>query len=154
MPTADLGTVYYYCVVTAKIGSVSAFETSKAAAVTVTDALSGKGNGAYSVKPDVDAAYFAGLTGDGMFPTMTVNSGVTGFTYFSVAITAVTGHGGNEVCVFVQTRNGQQIGIMSYKGDFDSGASPAAGFNVKPGDVIEVYIVDSLSNSGGSPTIL
>lgn len=106
----------------------------------------GCGNGGYKITPDTDAAYTSGLTDDGL-PTMTINTGVTGFKYFSVNVEAVKGHSGKEVAVFVQMRNGQQIGINATRADFDTTDSAQAGFNVKPGDIIKVYIVDDLNNS-------
>lgn len=114
----------------------------------------GCGNGAYVIESDGDKAYTGSYSSDGLLQ-LTVNSGVKGFTYFGVDISAVSGHTGNEVCVFVQTRGGVQLGIMAYKGDFDSAGSPCCAFNVQPGDVIEVYIVDALSNNAGkSPVVL
>ncbi len=113
----------------------------------------GCGNGGYLIESNGDTAYTGSYTDDGI-PTLTVNTGHTGFTYFGVDISAVTGHPGTEACVFVQIRNGQQIAICATKGDFDTLGSAYAAFNVKPGDIIEVYLVDSLSNSGSSPIIL
>jgi hypothetical protein len=113
----------------------------------------GCGNGAYLIESDGDASYTGSYTDDGI-PTLTVNTGYTGFTYFGVNISAVDGHTGTEVCVFVQIRNGQQIAFSFNKADYDTVGSAGAGFNVKPGDIIEVYLVDSLSNSGGSSSIL
>lgn len=113
----------------------------------------GCGGGAYLIESDGGAAYTGSYTDDGI-PTLTVNSGVTGFTYFGVDISAVTGHSRTETCVFIQLRNGVQIAFSFLNADFDTIGKAGAGINVKPGDVIEVYIVDSLSNSGGSPTIL
>jgi hypothetical protein len=117
------------------------------------DIRKGCGGGAYLIVSDGDSAYTGSYTDDGI-PTLTVNTGFTGFTYFGVEISTVTGHVGSEVCVFVQIRNGKQININATKGDFDTLSSATAGFNVKPGDVIEVCLVDSLSNSGNSPRIL
>lgn len=110
-------------------------------------------NGAYIVESDGDTAYTYSYTNDGI-PTLTVNSGVTGFKYFAVNISDFKGHAGAETCVFVQIRNGQQITFCFLNADFDTVSTAGAGFNVRPGDVIEVYLVDSLSNSGGSPSIL
>ena len=112
------------------------------------------GNRAYLIQSDGDSAYSASYTDNGIL-NLTTNNDRSGFTYFGVNIAANTGHSGNEVCLFVHIRNGVQIGIMASKDDFDNGGSPCAGFNVKPGDVIEVYIVDELSNSTGSnPDVL
>ena len=113
----------------------------------------GCGNGAYLIESDGGTAYTGSYTDAGI-PTLTVNTGCTGFTYFGVNITAVTGHSGSEVCVFVQIRDGQEINFSFIRNDFDTAGSAQAAFNVKPGDVIEVYLVDQLSNSGGSSSIL
>jgi hypothetical protein len=86
---------------------------------------------------------------------MTVNSGTSGFTYFTVNVAVVVSHGGNEVVVIKQMRNGTQIAINATKADFDQVSSAVASFNVNPGDVIEAYIVDNLSNSADSnPALL
>ncbi|MBP1926919.1 hypothetical protein J2Z76_002791 [Sedimentibacter acidaminivorans] len=114
----------------------------------------GCGNGAYIIQLDEDSAYTRGYTDDGI-PMMTVNEGITGFKYFSVAIAPVTGHGGNEVCVFVHLRNGQQIGINATEADFDTVNRAKAAFNVKEGDIIKAFIVDDLTNnSETNPEIL
>ena len=68
---------------------------------------------------------------------------------------ALTGHTGTETAVFVLTRGDQQIAINATTADFDTVGTAKAGFNVKAGDVVTVYIVDSLTNgSGTSPTVL
>ncbi len=114
----------------------------------------GCGGGAYLIVSDGDAAYTGSYTDDGI-PTLTVNDGVSGFTYFRVNISVVTGHTGDEVCLFVQKRDGEQIGFSFVIGDFDTLNATGAAFNVQAGDVIEVYIVDSLSNdSNAAPTVL
>ncbi len=127
--------------------------TTKTYTITINRDTTGSGNGAYLITPDIDAVYTAGLTNDGL-PTMTVKSGVKGFTYFTVNIEAVAGHTGMETAVFVQIRDGQQIALSFLNADFDTVGKAGAGFNVKAGDIIEVYLVDSLSNTGGSPSIL
>jgi len=114
----------------------------------------GCGNGAYLIESDGDTAYTGSYTDDGI-PILTVSTGVSGFKYFSVNISAVSGHIGSEVCLFVHMRNGQQLGINASKGNFDALGSATAAFNVKAGDVIKVYIVDALTNAAGSsPTVL
>lgn len=115
--------------------------------------MKGNGNGAYLITPASDAAYTGGLTNDGL-PTMTVKSGVKGFTYFTVNIEPVTGHSGMETVVFIQIRDGQQINFCFTRADIDTAGVAVAGFNVKPGDVIEVYVVDNVANTGVSPSIL
>ena len=121
--------------------------------ITINRSAVGNGNGAYLITPGSDAAYTGALTDDGL-PTMTVKSSVKGFTYFSVTVAAVTGHEGMETAVFIQIRNGQQIAFSFTRANLDTVGIAVAGFNVKPGDVIEVYIVDDVSNTSGSPTIL
>ena len=114
----------------------------------------GCGNGAYVIESDGNAAYNASYSKDGLLQ-LTVNKNVSGFTYFSVHISPVLGHSGTEVCVFVQTRNGVQLAIMAYKGDFENVGDPCSAFNVQPGDVIEVYVVDALSNEADkNPVVL
>ncbi len=109
----------------------------------------GCGGGAYLIVSDGDAAYTGSYTDDGI-PTLTVNDGVSGFTYFRVDISAVTGNAGTEVCVFVHTRGGVQVGFSFNEADYDTVGLSGAAFNVKAGDVIEVFIVDTLSNGSGS----
>ncbi|WKY48998.1 cadherin-like beta sandwich domain-containing protein [Eubacteriaceae bacterium ES3] len=114
----------------------------------------GCGNGAYLIASDGDAAYTGSYTDDGI-PTLTVNKGVSGFTYFGVDISPVTGHAGEEVCLFVHKRDGVQLGMNAVKADFDTVGSAYAAFNIKSGDVIEVYIVDDLTNNtSDNPTVL
>jgi hypothetical protein len=112
------------------------------------------GNGGYLITPDADAAYTVGATTGGL-PTMTVNSGNSGFKYFSVTIKKEKGHAGNEVLLFTQSRGGQQIAISANYADYDTITSGKAAFNVRPGDVVTACIVDTVSNNSGSnPTIL
>ncbi|WKY48992.1 Ig domain-containing protein [Eubacteriaceae bacterium ES3] len=114
----------------------------------------GCGNGAYLIASDGDAAYTGSYTDDGI-PTLTINEGVSGFTYFRVNISKVSGHDGEEVCLFVQKRNDMQIGTTFIIGDFDTLSGAGAAFNAQTGDVIEVYIVDNLSNNAlENPTVL
>ncbi|MEA1959906.1 MAG: Ig-like domain-containing protein [Bacillota bacterium] len=116
--------------------------------------MSSCGNGAYLIASDSDSAYTDSYTNEGLL-NLTVNEGVSGLTYFSVNVSAVTGHASSEVCLFVHVRNSVQVGIMAFKGDFESGGNPCAAFNVQTGDVIEVYIVDELTNDASSnPTVL
>ncbi len=114
----------------------------------------GCGGGAYLIVSDGDSAYTGSYTTDGI-PILTVNDGVRGFTYFGVDISAVTGNDGKEVCLFVQKRNGEQIGFSFINADFDIVTGAGAAFNVRAGDVIEVYIVDALTNgSSDNPNVL
>ena len=114
----------------------------------------GCGGGAYLIVSDGDAAYTGSYTDEGI-PTLTVNDGVSGFTYFRVNISVVTGHAGDEVCLFVHKRDGEQIGFSFNEADYDTVGKAGAAFNVQAGDVIEVYIVNALTNGTGSaPTVL
>ena len=108
--------------------------------------------GKYEIVPDNDSAYTVS-TEDG-FTVLKVNSGVTGFRYFKVSINPIVAHEGEETCVFVHMRKGVQVGFFATVADFDNPVKATAGFNVKPGDIIRVYIVDELSNSTGSNPVL
>jgi len=99
----------------------------------------------YSLSPAEDDNYTPGTTVDGI-NTMTVKAGVSGFKYFTVEITPVTPHAGNETVVFTHLRNGIPQGLNATRADFDQVSTAHAGFNVQAGDVIKVYIVDELTN--------
>ena len=108
----------------------------------------------YAVNPENDPAYTPGSTGDGI-RTMTVNAGISGFKYFSVNITSLFPHSGNEIVVFTHLRNGSQLGLNATAADFDLAETAQAGFNVQPGDVIKAYMVDELTNAlDHNPVIL
>ncbi len=110
----------------------------------------------YIVTPEDDAAYTIGQTADGI-NTMTVNDGIVGLKYFTVSITPETPHSGNETAVFTHLRNETQLAISAIRADFDQVDvdSAQASFEVQPGDVIKVYLVDELNNStGNNPVIL
>ncbi|MDQ0917533.1 fibronectin type III domain-containing protein [Paenibacillus sp. V4I5] len=110
--------------------------------------------GKYTVTPQTDPSYTVGATADGI-AVMTVNNGVSGFTYFTVNISPVEAHSGNETAVFVLIRNGVQLSINATEADFDSVNRGRAGFNVQVGDVVKSFLVDNLSNSPGfNPTLL
>lgn len=52
-------------------------------------------------------------------------------------------------------RGGVQIGISYVKADFDVVDNAGAAFNVKPGDIIKVYIVDNISSDATqNPNVL
>lgn len=104
------------------------------------------GKPAYSVTPKSDSIYTIGATPAGI-KTMTVNAGVTGFNYFTVDIAPIVSHSGDETAVFTHMRNGSQLQINATMADFDQVGTAQAGFNVKAGDVIRVYIVDELTNA-------
>jgi hypothetical protein len=108
----------------------------------------------YLLTPVEDAAYQIGATADGI-KTMTVKPGVSGLKYFAVRVTPQTPHEGREAVVFVHTRSGVQASLNATKADFDLVAEAQAGFNVQPGDVVKVYIVDDLTNAlDFNPTLL
>ena len=112
------------------------------------------GNGTYFYQSDSDSAYKESYMDDNLL-NLTVNSGVSGFTYFGVDITSVNGHAGDEICLFVHMRNGAQLCMNATKADFETVGSAYAAFNVKPGDVIMVYIVDELTNGASeNPNVL
>ncbi|MDD3654714.1 MAG: fibronectin type III domain-containing protein, partial [Desulfotomaculaceae bacterium] len=114
----------------------------------------GSGTGKYTVTPVLDEAYDNGETMHGI-DTMTVRSGVSGFKYFTVNISPVVEHPGSEKAVFVLFRNGVQMSLSATGADFDLVPGAVAGFNVRSGDVVKVYLVDDLSNAADfNPTIL
>jgi uncharacterized repeat protein (TIGR02543 family) len=111
-------------------------------------------NAKYTVTAETDEAYQNGTTADGL-TIMTVNTGVTGLKYFGVQITPVTEHSGQEAVVFVHLRDSVQLSINVTKADFDLVGSAQSGFNVQPGDIIKVFIVDDLTNDVSfNPTLL
>lgn len=109
--------------------------------------------GRYEIEPEPDAGYTAGSTQEGV-TTLTIHDEVSGFLYFSVSVQPNVIHEGEEMVIFVHMRGGVQIGFSFVKGDFDAIANAGAGFNVQPGDVIKVYIVDALSNDPGVNPVL
>ena len=112
------------------------------------------GNGAYLLTPKTSANY-EWTYADGGLPAMTVKNGISGFKTFSVSILPQTGHNGSEALLFVHIRNGEQIGISANFADYDTIPTAMAAFNVKPDDVIKVYIVDDISSDAGqNPNIL
>ena len=104
--------------------------------------------GKYEIVPDADSAYTVS-TVDG-FATLTINSGVSGFRYIRVSVNPIVTHEGEEACVFVQIRDGMQIGFNASIEDFDKTGNDTAGFNVQPGDIIKIYIIDELTNDPNS----
>ena len=80
--------------------------------------------------------------------TLTVNEGVEGFKYFEVSVQPIKEHLGQETVVFTHLSEGRQVNLNSIKADFDMQEmkSVKSGFNVGPGDMIKIYIVDDLTN--------
>jgi hypothetical protein len=100
----------------------------------------------YNITPLVDTTYSVGATPAGI-KTMTVNTGISGFKFFSINVVSEKENIGDETAVFIHLRNGSQIGINATKADFDSVNNAKAGFNVIAGDVIKVFIVNDLTNA-------
>lgn len=98
----------------------------------------------YLLAPERDEAYQISTNADGI-NTMTVNTNVNGFRYFTTNLTSVVPHPGDETVVFTHMRNGVQLAINASRADFDVVSQAQGGFNVKAGDVIKAYIVDELS---------
>ncbi len=101
----------------------------------------------YTVSATDDTAYKTSVNTDGVM-LMTVNTGVTGLTYFKADIAVVDqNHSGNETVVFAHYRNGVEISYNATVADFDTVKTAEAGFKVVARDVIKVYIVDALTNA-------
>lgn len=100
----------------------------------------------YNIVPSEKDAYTIGVTPDGI-KTMTINGDQTGFKYFTISIESVKEHKGEEAVVFVHLRNGFQMELTVGGADFDVVNTAQAGFNINPGDVIKVFMVDDLSNA-------
>jgi len=112
------------------------------------------GTGKYTVTPAASAAYTAGTTPEGI-ASMTVNGGVSGLISFPVTVGVTESHTGNETAIFIQFRAGVQIGLKTVTADLDYTANAAADFDVQPGYVVKVYIVDALTNGEDvNPTLL
>ena len=100
----------------------------------------------YELIVEEDSIYEIQETESGM--VLTVNEGVEGFKHFGVSVQAIKEHLGQETVVFTHLREGKQINLNSIKADFDAQEMKTAksGFNVKPGDIVKIYIVDDLTN--------
>lgn len=108
----------------------------------------------YVITPLLDTGYQIGNTG-GELATMTVASGISGIKYFKVKVTPQKPHEGMETVVFVHMRNGVQLGMNVSRADFDQIDTAQAGFNVVPGDIVKVYVLDYLSNGADiNPIVL
>lgn len=102
--------------------------------------------GKYTVTADSDPNFSNGRTADGI-TYLTVMDGVSGMKYFSVHVTPLTPHDGDETVIFVLLRQGAQISINAARADFDIVDNAQAGFNVQSGDIVKVYLVDDLTNT-------
>jgi len=107
----------------------------------------------YKLTPAKDAVYIIGATADGI-PTLTVNQGQSGQKYFVVSVEPVISHAGNETVIFTHWRNESELELNAIMADFDVANTAMAGFNVQPGDVIKVYIVDRLSNDKSNNPVI
>ena len=99
----------------------------------------------YNIVPATNSLYTIGVTKDGI-KTMTINDGNSGLKYFTVSVEPVKANEGTETIVFTHLREDVQLGLNATIADFDKENTPQPGFNVNPGDVIKVYIVDQLTN--------
>ncbi|KGP75340.1 hypothetical protein JT05_11115 [Desulfosporosinus sp. Tol-M] len=107
----------------------------------------------YSVTVKDNVAYTSGENNG--IKNMTVKDGAIGFKYFSINTTPIAPYAKDVVAVFVQLRNNCQIAISAPSVNCTNPSSAKAGFNVLPGDVIKVYIVDDLTNDNNrNPFIL
>jgi len=136
------------------VGPAVTGETSLSQIVSIKLVALEPGKPSYTVTPEEDAAYTPGTSPEGI-KIMTVNEGISGFKYFTVGITPVVSHAGKETAVFTHLRNGSQLELNATGADFDEVETAQAGFNVKAGDVIKVYLVDELTNAvDRNPVIL
>jgi uncharacterized protein YjdB len=110
-------------------------------------------NPLYKLTPAKDAVYIIGATADGI-PTLTVNQGQSGQKYFAVSVEPVISHAGNETVIFTHWRNESELELNAIMADFDVANTAMAGFNVQPGDVIKVYIVDRLTNDESNNPVI
>ncbi|MBD2847443.1 choice-of-anchor I family protein [Paenibacillus sp. IB182496] len=100
----------------------------------------------FAVTGIADEAHYAVTREQGKVQ-MTVNEDVSGLVTFGASVSAIAGHEGNETVVFTLRRGGEQLALSAVRGDLDSGTlTPQAQFNVQAGDVVEVYVVDELTN--------
>ncbi len=109
----------------------------------------------YQVTADgADTDFTPGVTPEGIC-TMTVKPGISGFKYVKVNVASIAAHDGEETVVFSHWRNGSHLQVNSTRADFDQVNTAEAGFNVKAGDVIKIYVVDELTNAvDHNPVIL
>lgn len=97
----------------------------------------------YKITPVTDPSYNIETTPSGA-AIMTLNDGISGMKYFSVGLIPVKPHEGQETVVFIHLRNGTQFSLAANRADFDLVNVAQAGFNVQPGDIIKVYVVDDV----------
>lgn len=88
---------------------------------------------------------------------LTLKQGATGFKYFRATVKAITKEKLDQLeIVFIHSRNNIQQDLNAIQVDPDAKKINAkAGFNIKPGDVIKIYMVDELTNeTDRNPIIL
>lgn len=102
-----------------------------------------------------DAKWVVSRNSDGI-QRITISGGTSGLQYFSVEASLTNAHTGTETLVFSHFRSGVQQSVVARINNFDSSVlTTQVGLNVEAGDVIMVYIVDSISNSTSSnPVVL
>lgn len=122
----------------------------KSVTVTVHDSV---GNGGYNIVLKSKDVCEPGIV-DGI-PMYTVRDGKSGFQFVEVEITPVFGHSGQETIVFAHYRDGALMGLYAARDDFDTKNNASIGLNAASGDVIKVYIADSISSDPNTnPEIL
>ena len=126
---------------------------------TITLTLTLNLNPIYTIIAGEKASYTIGATSDGI-KTMTVGN-FKGSLDFTVDVTSVYSHSGEESVVFVLLRGGSQsdqvVDIHEVRQDFDAEGnnSATATFEVQTGDIVKVYMLDQLSNAlDSNPMIL
>lgn len=115
--------------------------------------LKATGGGAYHITPEVTSGVTFEITEAGT-PQYVVTGDVTGLNFYPVSIRAVGGHVGEETVTFVQYRDGVQVGMTFMIMDIDGGVTLGGGFNVEPGDIIKILILDKLDSTGQSSNVL
>ena len=108
----------------------------------------------YEIVPLTGDTYTIGKTTDGI-KNMTVNEGQTGWKYFAVSVEPLEFAKSKATVIFAHLRDGFQLGLSVLKAGFATVETVQAGFDIKGGDVIKVYIVDDLNNAADhNPIIL
>jgi len=78
---------------------------------------------------------------------LTLKQDITGFKHFGVTVKALEDKLGQLEVVFTHLRDNMQQSLNSIKANSDMEKMNAeAGFNIEPGDVIKIYMVDELTN--------
>lgn len=96
------------------------------------------------IQPD-STTFEATKNSDGI-TTVTIKPSVNGTKYITATVRLAETHEGNETLVFSHSRSGVQQNVVALVKDYGTQSSGQAGFDVQPGDVIQVYLVDSLTS--------